>query len=73
MEAAKIIRRQVKILESDAELVAQLRLLAKTEGGHMTEFGREIIASAKDNSVKQAFVAKLLAISPGAVSQHYAR
>ena len=49
MEAGKIIRRQVKLLEAEGSLVSNLRTLAKTDGGHMTEFGRDIIASARDN------------------------
>jgi hypothetical protein len=73
MELGKLIRRQVRELESEAQLVSELRVLAKTDGGRMTDFGRDIITSAKENGVKQAFVAKLLAISPGAVSQHYSK
>jgi hypothetical protein len=71
MDAGKIIRRQVKFLENKASLVDELQTLAKTNGGRMTAFGRELIESAKNNDVKQAFIAKLLGISPGAVSQHY--
>lgn len=73
MDAWKIIRGQVKQLEAEAGLVSELRVLAKTDGGRMTEFGREIISSAKKNGIQQAFIAKLLAISPGAVSQHYSK
>ncbi len=39
----------------------------------MTEFGRTVLAAAKSSGVKQAYVAKLLHITPGAVSQHYGK
>ena len=38
----------------------------------MTKFGKDLIALVRDETdAKQAFVAKLLDITPGAVSQHY--
>lgn len=70
-QAGSIIRKQLKALESELDLLAELRHLSKTEGGRMTEFGRAIIAASKDAKVKQSFVARLLQISPGAVSQHF--
>jgi predicted transcriptional regulator len=39
----------------------------------MSPFGREILQAAKAAGVKQAFMAKLLDITPGAVSQHYSK
>lgn len=73
MEAGKTIRRLVKLLESEAGLVEELRAHAKTDGGRMTEFGRDFIACCRRADVKQAFVARLLDISAGAVSQHYSK
>lgn len=73
VEDAKIIRRHLKRLEKEAELVTELRRYSKTDGGRLTEFGKVVVALAKDHSLKQAFVAKLLHLSPGAVSQHYNR
>ena len=73
MLATRIIRRQLKAIEGQLELLDTLRDLAKTDGGRMTEFGRALIAAAKDAEVKQAYVARLLEISPGAVSQHYSK
>jgi len=71
MSATRIIRKQLKVIELQLALLDEFRDLAKTEGGRMTEFGRAFIAAAKDAEVKQAFVARLLEISPGAVSQHF--
>lgn len=70
-QEAKAIRRQLKILDQQAELVEDLRDHAKTEGGRTTEFGRALLAAAKDAGIKQAYMARLLGISSGAVSQHY--
>ena len=73
MEDAKIIRRHLRRLEQEAALVAELRGYSKTEGGRLTEFGKLAVALAKDHNLKQAFVARLFDISPGAVSQHYSK
>ena len=68
------IRRDLKVLEQDLLLLETLRSLAKTESGRLTVFGRRLIALFKEEeNVKQSFVAGLLEITPGAVSQHYAR
>jgi hypothetical protein len=66
-----MIRLHLKSLERQADLVSELREYAKTEGGRLKLFGRELVRLARQNDLKQAFIAKLLDISPGAVSQHY--
>ena len=66
-----MIRLHLKSLERQADLVSKLRELAKSEGGRLTLFGRELVRLAKQNDVQQSYVAKLLDISAGAVSQHY--
>lgn len=71
MSATRAIRKQLKAIDAQLDLLVELRDLAKTDGGRMTSFGRALITAAKDAGVKQAFVARLLDISPGAVSQHY--
>jgi hypothetical protein len=71
MDAAKIIRRKLKELEGELSLLSGLREHAKTDGGRMTPFGRELLVAAKEAGLKQSYVAKLLGITPGAVSQHY--
>jgi DNA-directed RNA polymerase specialized sigma subunit len=71
MSNAKMIRKLVKEMEAESLLLDDLRKGAKTEAGRMTEFGRDLIALFKEHDLQQAYVAKLLAISPGAVSQHY--
>jgi hypothetical protein len=68
-----MIRIHLKSLEKQANLVHELRDLAKSDGGRLTLFGRELVRLAKQNEVQQSFVAKLLDISAGAVSQHYNR
>ena len=71
MQAGKIIRAQVKELENQAELIELIRASSKTEGGRMTQSGREFIAWAKKWELRQTDVAKILDISAGAVSNHY--
>lgn len=65
------IRRHLNNIEAQIELVDELRMAAKTDGGRMTPFGSDLIRSARDNGLQQAFIARLLDISPGAVSHRY--
>ncbi len=71
MNPGRIIRGQIKVLEAAAEPLNQIRELAKTEGGRLTEYGKDFIAMQKKHGVKQSQVARMLDISAGAVSQHY--
>lgn len=67
------VRRELELLELEMASVDELRALAKTSGGRMTEFGRALLELARDHDVRQSLMAKLLGISPGAVSNHYRR
>jgi hypothetical protein len=72
-EEGKAIRKLVLALESKAAPIDEFRQAAKTEGGRMSDFGREILGAAKRNGVQQSLMARVLGITPGAVSQHYNR
>lgn len=72
-EPGNMIRQHLKSLELDVDLLAELRRLSKTEGGRLTDVGREFLRFARRMELKQSFVAKLIDITPGAVSQHYTR
>lgn len=67
------VRRELKLLELEFTALDELRTLAKTSGGRMTDFGRALLELGRDHDVRQTLMAKLLAISPGAVSNHYRR
>lgn len=72
-ETGKIIRKQLKVLEGAAGATEQLRAEAKKDSGRLTQFGRDLLAAAKKNGVQQAVMVRLLDVSAGAVSQHYAK
>lgn len=67
------VRRELELLEIEFAAVDELRTLAKTPGGRMTEFGRALLELGRDHDIRQTLMAKLLGISPGAVSNHYRR
>jgi len=73
MGEASIIRRQLRTLEAKAELIDFIRGQCKTEGGRLNEAGLMFMAMAKAGGWKQATVAAILDITPGAVSQHFNR
>ncbi|UVO53972.1 transcriptional regulator [Sphingomonas sp. SUN039] len=76
MSPRKIILRELKRLEADAELLAVLRGYAKNETGtRLSAFGQAVLRAGFESrdEVTAADIAKLLDITPGAVSQHYSK
>ena len=70
----KIILREVRRLEHDVALLEILRQHAKNETGtRLSSFGRALLTAGKECGIKQADMAKILDVTPGAVSQHYKR
>lgn len=74
MNPRKLIIRELNRLEAEAALLELLRTYAKTESGaRLSEFGTAMLAAGKRAGIKQRDMAKILEITPGAVSQHYNR
>lgn len=73
MNEGRIIRRQLKALEAKAGLVDFLREQCKTDGGRLNDSGLQFIAMAKAGGWKQATVAAILDVTPGAISQQFKR
>lgn len=63
------IREQLKKLEADANLVDTLRTMGKTDGGKLTEFGKDFVHACVKNKVQNSVVAKILDVTPSAISQ----
>ena len=70
----KIIMREVRRLEGDVALLDILRDHSKNESGtRLSAFGKALLLAGRDCGIKQADMARILDITPGAVSQHYNR
>jgi hypothetical protein len=70
----KIIMREVRKLEAAEDMLEILRTHAKNETGtRLSAFGAAFLSAARDAKIKQADMARILDITPGAVSQHYAK
>lgn len=67
------IHQQIKKLEEDAGLIYSLQSKAKTDGGRLTEAGVDMVYAFIRGGMNQTEVAKLLSITPGAVSQQVAK
>ena len=68
----KIILREIKKLEDSAVILENFHLLAKNEAGNrLSPFGRAVLEAARQHGVRQTDIAKILDLTPGAVSQHY--
>lgn len=65
------IRRLLKLLERESSVTLELREWAKTEGGRLNAFGSDFIALAAEHEIPQAVVARILDITPAAVSRRY--
>lgn len=73
MNPVKEMRKQLRVVEKEFDILLRLRAEAKTEGGRLTEFGQLIVSAGREANVPQELLAKLLDLSPGAVSQRYNR
>ena len=70
----KSIVRELRVLESENLILHELRSLAKNESQtRLSEFGRALVTAANASGVKQAFIANLLDVTPGAVSRQINR
>jgi hypothetical protein len=71
-DPVKIIRRETLRLKAAAAPVWELRETCKTSGGRLTDAGRDFIRWAKKTKVvSQATVARVLDVTPAAVSRHW--
>lgn len=66
------IRKLLKELERQSAVSEEFRDYAKTEGGRLTPFGVAIIHAAIEHEVPQAAIARILDVSPAAVSRRAA-
>lgn len=67
------LQQQLKRLEKDADLVIGLRDAAKTNGGRLTPLGKDLLHALVNNEFPNGEIAKLLDITPSAVSQAAAK
>ena len=71
-KSAHIIRRELRKLEGEAAPMTELRECCKTDGGHLTTDGKRLIKWAKNSgTIKQATIARILGITPAAVSRYW--
>ncbi len=61
----------LRAIEQELHVLAELRAIAKTDGGRLTEFRTQFVAAAKTNGIKQKIIANILDLSPDAISLQY--
>lgn len=64
---------QIKKLESQVALLDEIRAAAKTDGGKLTTFGQNFVFVCATGNVTQSTVAKILDVSPSAISQQVSK
>ena len=69
----KVLQRKAEELAASEERLDLLRLKAKSDGGRLTQFGKDILLACQNNEFPVGETAKLLGITSSAVSQNAAR
>jgi hypothetical protein len=71
-DSVQIIRREVRKLQAAAAPMSELRDSCKTDGGRLTPAGKSLIKWArKSGTISQATAARILDVTPAAVSRHW--
>ncbi|HEX6376860.1 MAG TPA: hypothetical protein VFZ91_14205 [Allosphingosinicella sp.] len=71
-DSVQIIRREVRKLQAAAAPMSELRECCKTDGGRLTPAGKSLIKWARNSgTISQATIARILNITPAAVSRHW--
>lgn len=63
----------VKKLEGEASQIEAIRVYAKTDGGRLNDFGRNMIHICLDAKIPQSEIAKILGVTDSAISQNVAK
>ena len=66
------IHQQLKKLEADADYIYKLRERAKTDGGRLTNFGKNFLHICVEDEMPNSLIAKFLEVTPSAVTQNAA-
>jgi hypothetical protein len=67
------LHQQIRELERDAELASTIRAEAKTEGGRLTPFGKDLLHAFHNNNIPNALTARVLGVTPAAVNQNVSK
>lgn len=69
----RTLQQQIRRLEESDNLLLQIQGKAKTEGGRLTQFGKDILLACHNNDVTVTETARLLNVTPSAVTQNVAK
>lgn len=63
------IRQQLAALEAEADLIDVIRSRGKSEGGKLTDFGKDFVHICVTHGISNGDTAKILDVTTGAISQ----
>ena len=66
----KILQQQIGRLEESDHLLLLIQGKAKSEGGRLTQFGKDILLACHNNDVSVSETARILNVTPSAVTQN---
>jgi len=69
----KTLQQQIGRLEESDSLLLLIQGKAKSEGGRLTQFGKDILLACHNNDVSVGETAKILNVTPSAVTQNISK
>ena len=69
----KALQQHIARLEKSDDMLLLIQSKAKTEGGRLTQFGKDIVLTCHNNNLKVGEIAKILDVTPSAITQNIAK
>lgn len=69
----KTLQQQIGRLEESDSLLLLIQGKAKSDGGRLTQFGKDLLLACHNNNIAVGETAKILNVTPSAVTQNIAK
>ena len=69
----KALQQHIARLEESDSMLLLIQSKAKTEGGRLTEFGKDFVVGCHKNHLKVGEIAKILDVTSSAITQNIAK
>lgn len=67
------LHQQITKLQESADMLEEIQAMAKTNGGRLTDFGKNLLHVCTENKMQVTKIAKLLNVTPAAVTQNQSK
>lgn len=70
MAVSSPIQKQIEALEADKRTLESILSVAKTNGGHITDHGKNLYFILKTAGLKKSEIARILDVTPSALTRY---